>query len=138
VPRKSAKQKRAENETVTREEVVAGLKDAVSLALEKGNLTAAVSAWEKLGKAIAMFTDVQKIEDPWAAMSPEQFLEQVKSAIWTYDLFREHIRGLIREFDDAKGGAPVGSSGTPGGAVSGPGVLSAAPASGFVPRGRIH
>lgn len=124
--------------TTSREEVIAGLKHAIDLAIQKGNLTAVVSAWEKLGKAEAIFTDVQRVENRFQAMTPEAFLAEMRATIVNDDLVRETLRELIEEYDAQRGGPPSGRRGLVGGLGSATHALPAHAAPGSLSLRRTH
>lgn len=119
----------------TREEVLAGIRDAIVRAKDAGSFAAEVGALEKLGKSIAMFTDVQKTENPYLAMTSEQFVAEMRDLLWNDDIVREYLRKLLREYDDERGGAPSGLVAVE---TSETRSLHAVGSPGFVPRGRIN
>lgn len=139
MPKKSAARLKAEKAALSREDVIIGLKDAVTLALEKENVNGLVAAWEKLGKTLALFTDVSLQEHRFQEMTPEKFAAELDELIED-DLIREHIRGKLEAYDQRRygGQAPPGRGGVAGGAGPASGPVSPQAASAPIIRGRVH
>ena len=136
--RRSPQERLSDALDVTRVKVLEAIQRTRDLAEEANDYPSMVRCNEQLGKAIAMFTDVQKIENPFAIMTREVFLAELRDLIANDDLVREYLRTLLCDYDQDRGGAPADGAGTAGGEGSAFGPLSSAGAPARVPRGRIH